>query len=265
MKKQVITKGLLDFERKFARIYEIHIHNPENTVPGRGIYAANHFHHLDPAFILYAIAKHRNVLPRQLAKPSLFRFPFIRKALKRYKAIMTPRPSRGEVFDFDDFDRMRDDITSTLAEDDPISFAYAAHMTDNFGTDDESHEAEKQHVHSGLLTLTRKIRGLRIIPVAVDTYEKRSGRVFFKAFLILSGLARILPRHKRCAVDVMFGESIDIDAFLATVNPETGRKYTRNQLVERVVDVVFEMRRKLAHINKDNPERSPDKYKPPRK
>jgi 1-acyl-sn-glycerol-3-phosphate acyltransferase len=260
VQRDIIQRGLADFENKFGRIYDIRIYNEANILPGRGIYAANHFHHLDPAFILFAIARHRRVLTRQLAKPSLFKVPFIRGALRRYKAIMTPRPSRGEDFEFDDFDRMRDEITAALEVDEPVSFAYAAHMTESFGVDAESCAAEKKSVHSGLLTLVRKIRGLKIVPVAVDTYEPRTWRVFFKAFLILSGIARLLPRHKRCAVDIMFGEPVDIDEYLQSVDPETGRRNSRHQLVEQMAEKICSMRQALHHINQDDPDRSLQKY-----
>lgn len=247
------------FERQFGRLYDINIHNPENILPGRGIYTSNHFHHFDPIFILYAIARFREVLAHQLAKPDLFRLPVIGRLLKRYQAVVTPRPSQGESFDFEDYDRMKEEIETVMEKDEPLSYAYAARMTRNHQLDEESAAREAGTATSGPLTLVRKHRGLQLVPVAVEVYQKRSPKLVAGAALTLSGIRSWFPVRKKHAVDVIFGEPVDIDEFLSREKPGTGKRNGRQDLITHAVEQVYELRRMLARKNERDPLRSLDR------
>ena len=260
MSEADLERSVKRFDKQFGRLYDLRIHNPDNILPGRAIYTANHFHHFDPIFILYAIARHSRVLAHQLAKPDLFRMPVIGRALKEYQAVVTPRPDQGEAFDFDDYERMKDEIEIIINKDEPLSFAYAAKMTRNYEVSASSASLEAATATSGPLTLVKKFRGLFIVPVAVETYQKRSPRLLLRAFFTLTGLRGLFPVRKRHAADVIFGRPIDIDAFLATTNPHTGRKNSRQNLIEYVVGEVYALRRLLDEQNKKDPARSLSLY-----
>ena len=255
-----LEKSTTLFDRTFGKMYDLHIHSAGNILPGRAIYTANHFHHFDPIFILYAIARFGKVLAHQMTKPSLYKIPFFKKALKKYKTIVTPRPSQGEDFDFDDYERMKLEVQESLDKDEPISYAYAARMTKNYKIDKQSIEKEKQIATSGLLSIVRKQRGLKIVPVAVETYQKRSRKMIAKAIFTLTGLRSLFPRGKKYAADLIFGEPIDIDTFLNTTNPKTQKRYRRQDLIEHVVEKIYSLRKQLCRENRRDPLRSLEKY-----
>ena len=200
------------------------------------------------------------MLAHQLTKPSLYKIPFFKKALQKYQTIVTPRPSQGEAFDFDDYERMKQEVLLSLEKDEPISYAYAARMTKNYDIDIENIRKEQELATSGLLSIVRKQKGLKIIPVAVETYQKRSKAMIAKAIFTLTGIQKIFPKNKKKAADLMFGKPIDIDTFLKEQNPKTGRKNKRQDLIEHVVEKVYQLRKKLMKKNEKDPERSLSKY-----
>lgn len=260
LNKKELLKSTCYFESKFGKIYDLRIHNEKNILPGKGIYVANHFHHFDPIFVLYSIAKKKEVLAHQLAKSSLFKLPIIGKALKKFNTIVTPRPNRGEKMSFDDYEKFKDDIYGTLNDNDAISYAYAGTMTRNYPVDSENLSNEIKLANSGLLTVARKIKGLKIVPIAVETYQKRSKKIFFKSFLYLTPLSKFFKPKKRYGVDLMFGEAIDVDDFIKNVEVDKDHRNKRQLLIEHVVGKVFELRQEITQINKDNPDRSPELY-----
>jgi len=260
LNKEELLKSTQYFERKFGKIYDLKIHNSENILSGKGVYVANHFHHFDPIFVLYSIAKKQGILAHQLAKASLFKYPIIGNALKKFKTIVTPRPHRGEKMSFEDYEKFKDDIYGTFANDDAISYAYAGAMTRNYPIDGKHLAKEIKLANSGLLTVARKIKGLKIVPVAVETYQKRSKMIFLKAFLYLTPLSRFFTPKKKFGVDLMFGEPIDIDTYIKQVKVDKDHRNKRQLLIEHVAGEIFKLRQKIAEINKDDPNRSPDLY-----
>ena len=256
-----IAHGVRFFDRTLGRLYDIRIHNAERLPEGRAIYTANHFHHFDPVFILYAVARLRGVLAHQLAKPSLFKIPLIGRALHNWGTIVTPRPSHGEEISFADYERMKDEIETAIGNDEALSFAYAGTMTDNFGLDDEALADEQRRANHGLLSLVRKIPGLCLVPVAVETYQKRTNRIYFDALLALSGLFRFFPRRRRFAVDISIGEPIFVDTFLAQPDPATGARRNRASVIAAAIDAVWSLRHELRHLNSDDASRSLDAYR----
>lgn len=260
LNKKELLKSTIYFERKFGKIYDLKIHNEKNILPGKGIYVANHFHHFDPIFILYSVAKTKSVLAHQLAKSSLFKLPIIGKALKKFSTIVTPRPNRGEKMSFNDYEKFKDDIYGTLENDDAISYAYAGGMTKNYTIDSDNLAKEIKVANSGLLTVARKVKGLKIVPIAVETYQRRSKMIFLKAFLYLTPLSRFFTPKKKYGVDLMFGKAIDIDTFIKNAKVDKDHRNKRQLLIEHVVGKVFELREKIAKINKDDPNRSTKLY-----
>jgi len=255
-----LEKSITLFDKKFGQMYDLRIHNSENILPGKAIYTANHFHHFDPIFIVYAIAKFGKVLAHQLAKPSLYKIPFIRKGLKRYQTIFTPRPFRGEIFEFEDYEKMKTEVHKSLEKDEPISYAYAAQMTSNYHINAENISKEQKLATSGILSITRKQRGLKIVPVAVETYQRRSRKMIAKAVITLTGISRLLPKGKKYAAELIFGTPIDIDTFLNTTNSVTGKKNKRQDLIEHLVEEVYHLRELLFEKNARDPKRSLSQY-----
>ncbi len=260
LNKKELLKSTQYFEDKFGKIYDIKIHNAENMVLGQGVYVANHFHHFDPIFVLYSVAKKKGILVHQLAKSSLFKFPIIGSALRKFKTIVTPRPHKGEKMSFEDYEKFKDNIHKVFASDSAISYAYAGTMTRNFPIDVEHLAKEIKLANSGLLTVARKIKGLKIVPVAVETYQKKTKMIFIKAFLYLTPLSRFFKPKKRYGVDLMFGKPIDIDTFIKQVKVDKNNRNKRQLLIEYVVGKIFELRQKIAEINKNDLNRSPDRY-----
>jgi len=247
-----IEDSIKRFEKKLGRSYDIRIHNPDNVQPGKALYCANHFHYFDPTFLMYAVAKSKKVLAHQMAKPSLYKIPMIAKELRKHKAIMTPRPKKGEKLTKVDYKRMKKEISDYLEIDEPISFAYSGTRTENYGLDEGSKNKEIKASNTGVLTLTQGQSGLRIIPVAIDTYQKNTKKVYARAFIAKLGLLRLFTPKQKIGVDISFGVPIDIDSYLSS--------HTKKDLMSKVVEEVYHMRIKHFEMNKGDPIRSLSKY-----
>jgi len=251
--KDELQKSLELYEKKAGRAYDITLYQTENIQPGKAIYAVNHFHHFDPIFFLYSLAKEKGIMSHHMVKPSLHKFPFIRKYIKYFKTISTPREKMGETLTWEDYFRMKEEVNNYLDIDEPLSFSFSGTITHNVSFSEEDLEKEitlAKH-NSGMISLAKHDKDLCIVPVAVDTFEAFKRYDLLRGLFLLMGLVR---KKKKIPVDITFGKPIHIHNFLK----KKGHKKT--DLMELVVKKVFELRQQTHLKNKDDKSRSLDRY-----
>ncbi|HDP73443.1 MAG TPA: hypothetical protein ENN46_00590 [Candidatus Woesearchaeota archaeon] len=98
-----------------------------------------------------------------------------------------------------------------------------------------------------LATLFGKEKGLTIVPVAVEVYQKDSKFELVKGTAALFGFYR--PKRK-IPVDVMFGEPISTAPFFEGEEGKGKKPYQR--LTEHILKSYWELRHRIAEINREN-------------
>lgn len=248
-----LRKGIDFAASKINRIYQITLHNIENILPGKAVYALNHYHHFDPLFFLYALAESKKILSHHMVKPSLYRLPFAGKYLKTFKTIRTPRQRMGEKLTWHDYEIMKQEVADYLAMDEPVSFSYTGTITKNVRLNSEDLAAEQRaaETNTGMLTLVRHDPDLHIVPVAVDTYQTRKDWDLLNSLVLLSGWFK---KKVKIPVEISFGKPIHIKSFLKT------RGHKKSTLIHKVVEQVYSLRQQRQLEHPDDAARSIERY-----
>lgn len=248
-----LQQGIAYAASKIDRIYEISIHNMENILPGKAVYALNHHHHFDPMFFIYALAKAKGILSHHMVKPSLYRIPVAGKYLKRFKTICTPRQRMGEELTWEDYERMKQEVAAYLAMDEPVSFSYTGTITRNVRLTERDLQLEKETAapNTGMISLVKHDKDLHIVPVAIDTFQTRKDWDLVNSLLFLSGW---IKKKNKIPVEISFGKPIHISSFLKT----KGNK--KSHLMDKVVEEVFSMRSLRQNEHGEDRTRSIDRY-----
>ena len=251
-----LEEAIRKTEKLFKKGYTVNIQQKEKIPEGPGVVIANHFNYLDPLFVLYSVAKETKRKPHPIVKQELLRMPIARKYMQLCEAIATPRPKKGEKITKEDIKRLKNEIKNYLEKGELIYLAYSGTRTGryhNFWLNEEALEKELElaRQNTGIIGLIHKmhIKNLWIMPVAIDTYEKDSSKIFGK--MLLGDLGLFIYLNKK-PIDIIFGKPRFLEDAL---NAET-----KQELMEEITKEIFELRKKNHEKYLEDDSRSLEKY-----